>query len=308
MIKVKLQLNRSKPFRGFTLVELLVVISIIAILISLLLPALQEARMASYGVVCASNLRQFGLAVQEYANTNEDWIPPGWALANDWQSGYNVDGTHQALEQNIAEVGGWLPYLGLLPGTSYSQTDVSNASEALTASKLMQCPAAAAVFGTNVNTFAWNDQIWPTFTSPSLSAYYNRPNGVLPYLQKLQQPVNPAHTALEFCTGQYIPAQKNFYGFAWWNGTLPMFPHGVSSGDKLTQSASTGLYFPSGQENILFFDGHVATLRPNNNGSLGYPTAGPITSLATAPINRPQANTGRGLFHEFWSGLDMNSN
>ncbi len=306
MVKLKAKLNRLSSLRGFTLVELLVVISIIAILISLLLPALQEARMASYGVVCASNLRQFGLAVQEYANANEDWIPPGWALANDWVSGYNSDRTHQALAQNIAEVGGWLPYLGLLPGTSYSQADVSKASAALTASKLMQCPAAAAVFGTNVNTFAWNLWIWPTFTSPSLPTYVSSPAGG--YLQKLQQPVNPAHTALEFCTGQYIPAQKNFYGFAYWNGPVPTFPHGVSSGDKLTQSESSGLYFPSGQENILFFDGHVATLRPNNNGSLGYPPAGPVSSLATAPINRPQINSGRSLFYEFWEGVDQDKN
>src|SRR4029079_6143522 len=73
--EVKVNIQRRK---AFTLVELLVVIGIIAVLIGVLMPALQKAKEAGQVIACASQMRQIGMAMQMYVADWKGTYPPCW--------------------------------------------------------------------------------------------------------------------------------------------------------------------------------------------------------------------------------------
>jgi prepilin-type N-terminal cleavage/methylation domain-containing protein/prepilin-type processing-associated H-X9-DG protein len=110
---------------GFTLVELLVVIAAIAVLIAMLLPALNAAREAARATQCLSNLRQCYMGFQLYAGDNKDWYPVTateltWGTVRTWSwqlvSGYDlsfVAGGKQYVNRKVS----------LCPSTYYYDSD-----------------------------------------------------------------------------------------------------------------------------------------------------------------------------------------
>src|ERR1019366_5528182 len=68
--------QRGKPAPGFTLLELLVVIAVISILASLLLPAISRSKLAATTISCLNNEKELGLALEMYADDNNDHYPP----------------------------------------------------------------------------------------------------------------------------------------------------------------------------------------------------------------------------------------
>lgn len=295
---------------AFTIVELLVVISIIALLIALLLPALASARQQGLSVDCLANLRSQGQMLFEYANTYEGAIPFGWDMGgtnDDW--GTNAWNTLLFCDnQGISATS--------LSAVWYGQSSVITEAqyEAYMAKfrQIFICPASPlplppideTIYNGVTNmppgfncTYAANQNFFyilnpPGGPSPDVQTATFQLSNVRDPTQKLA--VGDANQNWEPGNSPRLPTFDYEQNFGFFNNLPPNYlipaqGFNTSMGfnfDNPTANSywGTGLRYRHGQTasgsgwaNALFFDGHAASIPINNNTPGAPPTAAGAT-------------------------------
>ncbi len=262
---------QSPEMRGFTLVELLVVISIIAILIALLLPALAAARGLAQQVSCASNLRQLDLAATEYAQDNQGIGPLYFDPVN--------GGTY-------ANNGGVFWDQELLPYVAPDDVPSSIQTEQLqqygqfskqTYTSIYLCPTIAAEYPSpgwwhlpvyNWRSYEINCDVsgananvpWPDYRDDGYGYNAANPMQTPPTLAQIDDP----SSTVWFFEGSYPRPMgqlegNNNYAYIPWSGIYPTH-QAIISQNTLVQDGPWQVNEASGNTNIAFCDGHVASI------------------------------------------------
>jgi prepilin-type N-terminal cleavage/methylation domain-containing protein/prepilin-type processing-associated H-X9-DG protein len=165
---------RIETRRGFTLIEVLVVISIIAVLIGLLLPAVQAARESARRVQCTNNIKQLGLAVHQYVDST-GVLPPSMVLAGTgtkvaWSNGWSI---HMRILPAIGQQNSFNALNFSVAYQNHVNTTVTSQVIAtfLCPSEANQQPTSHQTFGNvGINNYGWcmgDWFVWGSFDNPS---------------------------------------------------------------------------------------------------------------------------------------------
>lgn len=135
------RLHQCANDRGFTLVELLVVIAIIALLVSILMPTLQQARALAIRAKCAAQLHGVGMGILFYTHDWDLWMPHSGKTST---SGlYLADGSTRACRLGLLYITGArtaMSFAGKVPGTDTYNYDLIDKGSYISTREMLDCP------------------------------------------------------------------------------------------------------------------------------------------------------------------------